>query len=533
MGWLKQHLQESEQQDVGTLHKLGYKQELSRQLSMFHNFATTFSFLSPITGLTGTYAFLYTYGGPVSAIWGWCLVVCFNFMIGLILSEICSAYPTSGGVYYWAHKLGSPRTRNVLSFVCGWFNVLGQLGSSAGVAYTTAWLITDFIRLGTGGAAGAAAGVAISQPMLLAVYAAVLILIGLINTVTVRALGVVGEISIWWHVIGCTTFVIMLPAVAPTHQTAEWVFTTFAPDKAYTGIDSMPMLFILSLLGCQWAMVGYDAASHLTEETHAAAVSGPVSILATIGMGFLLGISFLLSVTFSIQDPANVLSVDNAVAGSNPVMGIAWDAFAARFGNGLGSLGLMTVPLLCSMFCGNACVTSTSRTLYAFSRDGAVPLSRWWSKVNPRFEAPVNAVWCVVLLCFILGLPMLHSYVAFAAITSIGVVGLYSSYLICISLRLLASEEDFPRGPFHLGRWSKLVAGIALTWACIAIIMFILPQVYPVTAASLNYAPVAVGLVLVVSLGWWFADARKWFTGPRKTVEEEEDGQVEAAKAVL
>jgi amino acid transporter len=58
-------------------------------------------------GLTGTYAFLYTYGGPVSAIWGWCLVVCFNFMIGLILSEICSAYPTSGGVYYWAHKLGS------------------------------------------------------------------------------------------------------------------------------------------------------------------------------------------------------------------------------------------------------------------------------------------------------------------------------------------------------------------------------------------------------------------------------------------
>jgi amino acid transporter len=60
-----------------------------------------------LAGLTGTYAFLYTYGGPVSAIWGWCLVVSFNFMIGLILSEICSAYPTSGGVYYWAHKLGS------------------------------------------------------------------------------------------------------------------------------------------------------------------------------------------------------------------------------------------------------------------------------------------------------------------------------------------------------------------------------------------------------------------------------------------
>jgi hypothetical protein len=59
--------------------------------------------------------------------------------------------------------------------------------------------------------------------------------------------------------------------------------------------------------------------------------AGPVSILATISMGFLLGISFLLSVTFSIQDPANVLSPDNAVGGGNPVMGIAWDAFAARW----------------------------------------------------------------------------------------------------------------------------------------------------------------------------------------------------------
>eukprot|EP00882_Tetradesmus_deserticola_P013575 GHRQ01014412.1.p1 GENE.GHRQ01014412.1~~GHRQ01014412.1.p1 ORF type:complete len:268 (+),score=64.74 GHRQ01014412.1:932-1735(+) len=195
MGWLSKHLQESGLQDEGTLHRMGYKQELSRQLSMFHNFATTFSFLSPITGLTGTYAYLYRYGGPVSAVWGWCLVVCFNFLVGLVVSEILSAYPTSGGVYYWAHKLAGPRSRGVLSFVCGWFNLLGQLGSSAGVAYTTAWLITDFIRLGSGGAAGAAAGLAVSQAGQLGVYAAVLVVIGLVNTLTVRALGLVGEIS--------------------------------------------------------------------------------------------------------------------------------------------------------------------------------------------------------------------------------------------------------------------------------------------------------------------------------------------------
>lgn len=58
----------------------------------------------------------------------------------------------------------------------------------------------------------------------------------------------------WWHVFAGTAFVILLPAIAPTHQSASWVFTTFAPDKAYSGIDSNGLLFLLSLLGSQWAM---------------------------------------------------------------------------------------------------------------------------------------------------------------------------------------------------------------------------------------------------------------------------------------
>eukprot|EP00878_Enallax_costatus_P015926 GHUV01016695.1.p1 GENE.GHUV01016695.1~~GHUV01016695.1.p1 ORF type:complete len:206 (+),score=55.37 GHUV01016695.1:226-843(+) len=196
LGLLKRDkLQESEQHDVGTLEKMGYKQELSRQLSLFHCFATTFSFLSPITGLTGTYAFLYTYGGPVSAIWGWVLVCSFNFMIGLILSEICSAYPTSGGAYFWSHRLGGPRARNLAAWLAGWLNLLGNIGSTAGVAYTSAILIRDYVSLATGGNAGASAGVVLDNAALLGLYAGVLLLLGLVNTVTVRALGVVGEIS--------------------------------------------------------------------------------------------------------------------------------------------------------------------------------------------------------------------------------------------------------------------------------------------------------------------------------------------------
>lgn len=89
--------------------------------------------------------------------------------------------------------------------------------------------------------------------------------------------------------------------------------------------------------------------------------AGPMSLIATILSGWVVGLAFQFAVTFSIQDPARVLSPDNAVGGGNPVMGIAWDAFASRYGSGVGALGLMVVPSLCSIFCGNACVTANSR----------------------------------------------------------------------------------------------------------------------------------------------------------------------------
>lgn len=61
-------------------------------------------------------------------------------------------------------------------------------------------------------------------------------------------------LAVWWHVFAGTAFVIALPAIAPTHQSASWVFTTFSPDKTYSGIESNGLLFMLSLLGSQWAM---------------------------------------------------------------------------------------------------------------------------------------------------------------------------------------------------------------------------------------------------------------------------------------
>ncbi|KAI8466411.1 MAG: amino acid/polyamine transporter I [Monoraphidium minutum] len=516
MGWLDKFVHSKTggaDADTQQLEQLGYKQELARHLNTFRNFAICFSFLSPITGLTGTFSYTWLYGGPLAIVWGWVLVTVMNLFMGLALSEMASAFPTAGGTFYWSGRMGGSRWGPFAAWIVGFFVVLGEIGCTAGVTYTSAIIIAQYVLLGRGGAGGG--GTPLTQYEIVYIYIGVEILIGLLNTFSVRLLDAVGEISVWFHVVGITAFVIILPSLAPVRQPAAWVFGAFTPDSAYSGILNPGFTFLLALLGSQWAMVGYDAAAHMSEETQGAAMAGPISLIATIITGFIVGLAYVISLLFSVQDPASVLSPDNATAGGSGPMQIAWDVFSARFGSGLGALGLFVVPLLCSLFCGNACLTTCSRVVWSFSRDGDLKISRLLRQVHPKFKTPVNAVWASVLCQIIVGLPALYSYTAFAAITSIGVIGLYISYLVPLVLRVTVYRKRFVPGPFYLGPASLPVNVIALAWACLAIVLFALPQVYPTTWASLNYAPIAVLVTLVLSAVWWAVDARKWFRGPK------------------
>jgi amino acid transporter len=173
-------------------------------------------------------------------------------------------------------------------------------------------------------------------------------------------------------------------------------------------------------------------------------------------------------------------------------------------------------------------VTANSRMVYAFSRDGAVPGSEFWHRINPRTRTPTNSIWFAAVGAFILGLPYLWNPVAYAAVTSIAVIGLYIAYGIPILLRLIAGER-FQRGPWHLGRWSRPVGIIAVAWIGFIAILFILPQAAPGTdLKTFNYAIVAVGVVLLYSGGYWFLSARNWFRGPKVQGSADELAKIEA-----
>jgi amino acid transporter len=243
----------------------------------------------------------------------------------------------------------------------------------------------------------------------------------------------------------------------------------------------------------------------MTEETHSAARSGPRGIVMSILVSLVAGWILLIGITFAIQHYTPELSSATGV----PPAQIFIDAVGAT-----GGKLLLLVAIGAQLFCGMSSVTANSRMIYAFSRDGALPGSAIWHRVNHRTRTPTNAIWLAAAGALILGLPYLWNSYAYAAVTSIATIGLYIAYVIPTFLRL-RQGADFKRGPWHLGRWSSTVGIIAITWVVFITILFVLPAASPITLKTFNYAIVALLAVIGYAGIYWLVSARRWFTGPR------------------
>ncbi|MEY4948735.1 MAG: hypothetical protein RL698_946, partial [Pseudomonadota bacterium] len=153
-------------------------------------------------------------------------------------------------------------------------------------------------------------------------------------------------------------------------------------------------------------------------------------------------------------------------------------------------------------------------------------------RIDPHTRTPTNAVWLAAAGAFLLGLPYLWNATAYAAVTSIAVIGLYTAYVLPTWLRLLRGR-DFEPGPWHLGRWSRPVGIVAIAWTAFVSVLFMLPTTYPVTFETFNYTPVAVLAVIGFAGGWWLVSARFWFTGPRVQGTPEEIAAIERELAEI
>jgi amino acid permease (GABA permease) len=492
--------------DERRLHQLGYAQELRRNMSGFSNFAVSFTIISILSGCLTLYGFGMNTGGPVMIVWGWPIVGILTLFVGLAMAEVCSSFPTAGGLYYWAARL-APRNAAAWSWFTGWFNFLGQVAVTAGIDFGAAFFLNALLDLQFGFD---------TRPWhTIVLFAAILALHGLLNSFGVNLVAKLSDISVWWHIVGVLVIVGVLAFGPSRHQSASFVFGHFVNN---TGWGSTFYVALLGLLLAQYTFTGFDASAHMTEETRSAATAGPRGIVMSIVVSLVAGWVLLIGVTFAIQ------SYDHAVAAPDTGVQPA-QIFVDAVGFTTAKL-LLLVVIGAQLFCGMSSVTANSRMIYAFSRDGALPASAFWHRINPRTRTPTNAIWLAAGGALVLGLPYLWNTTAYAAVTSIAVIGLYIAYVTPTFLRLRRGEE-FQRGPWHLGRWSRPIGIIAVVWVVFITVLFMLPTVSPVTASSFNYTPIAVLAVLGFAGIWWLVSAKNWFTGPKVQGTAEELERVE------
>jgi amino acid transporter len=508
--------------DEAHLAKLGYRQDLHRSWSGFSNFAISFSIISILAGCLTNFGAGFNNGGPISISWSWPILGVFILIIGFTMSELVSAYPTSGGIYWWASKLGGPRA----GFFTGWLNLIGLVAVTAGVAYGCATFID--LTLDTYSKSWNSH---YSLTRVFVIFVIVLALAALLNIFSGHLMAIANNISVWWHVFGAAAIVLILILVPDHHQSFSYVFSHRFNNSgwAHGSTSSIGFFFAIIPFGfllTQYTITGFDASAHLSEETSSAAKAAAKGIWQSIFYSVIGGYILLLCVVFAIPNGANG-KADDALAG----LGVQ-----PIFVGAMGSHWAGTVLLVSSVgqiFCTISCMTSASRMTYAFSRDGAIPGSKRWSALTPN-RVPANAVMLVGVCAAILTVPALFKVdingtpvpLAFYAVTSIAVIGLYLAFAIPIWLRFRHGDK-FEVGSWNNGAKYKWMNPIAVAEIIIVSLFLMMPTTPAASIFSsqfswkfVNYAPIVTVGALIILTVWWQTSAKNWFTGPKHTIDE-------------
>ena len=515
---------ESLSSDERRLAELGYKQELKRGWSSFSNFAISFSIISVLAGCFTSYGQAFNNGGPVAISIGWPVISLLILCVAFSMSELASAFPTAGGIYFWASRLGGAGW----GWFTGWFNLVGLIAVVASVDYAAASFLqyllglynVDFIFN------FASANVHYDAHVVFVLFALILALHGVINVFSGHLVSIFNGVSVWWHVIGVAIIVILLVAVPSHHASFSYVFG----HRSY-GVGGfshgmywfyvLPLGFLLTM----YTITGYDASAHVSEETHGASMSAARGVWRSVFYSAAIGWVLLLALTFAVQSK-DISKISSAGFPALAILSSALSSSAAK--------AVILISTIGQLFCGMACVTSASRMTFAFSRDGAIPGHNLWRRLGSN-GTPTYAVLFVCVAALVVTLPAYFPNsagypVAFFAVTSIAVIGLYIAYTIPVYLRWRMGDKFVP-GPWTLGRKYRWVNPIAFVWVALCVIIFCLPTSQAAVFfksgfswGAVNYAPLVTIAVMAGVTIWYLVSAKNTFTGPIRNIEFADDG---------
>ena len=328
------------------------------------------------------------------------------------MAELCSSMPTAGGLYYAAAVLAPDGWGPLCSWIVGWSNFFGFATGPCSVNYALAAMLV------TSGSIAYPSYVPETWHIYLTLLA-LLIMQGFITMQSTWFIGWVNKIGTVLNVVVVIIFVIWFPVGSinsPKTNKSHDVWTQFENGTEWP----IGWATIMGFLTTIWTLSGYDAPFHLSEECSNANIAGPRAIVATAQCGLWMGWAIILVIVYTVKD------ITDVVAGQygQPFGSLCLQVLGKDAG-----LAMFSLNIIAQFFVGQGCTITATRVIFAYSRDGALPGSRYWSRVSGKTYTPVWATWGVLTVAALLGLLMFASPVAIGAVFSIGAIGQYSESL--------------------------------------------------------------------------------------------------------
>ncbi|KAI4112401.1 MAG: hypothetical protein LQ345_006449 [Seirophora villosa] len=487
--------------DDDALAVLGYKPEFKRDFTLWTSFCLSFAVLGLLPSFASTLYYVSAHSLATFAIAAAGLSCLGHGLrghtghdVGMAHrhgfypvrrnAELCSAMPTSGGLYYAAAVLAPPGWGPLASWLTGWSNWLMQVTGAPSVDYGMASLML--------------AAASIQNPafvpqnyQVFLLTAFIMLIQACVSSMPTKSIASFNSYGSTLNIIAFIVVLITIPAA--TNRTGQGL-PRFTPSSImwgnfHEGTDfSKGVSLLMSFVAVIWTMSGYDAPFHLSEECSNANIASPRAIVLTSGVGGIFGWFFQLVVAYTVVD------IDLALESE---LGQPFAAYLLQVLPQKIALAILALTILCAFSMGQGCM-SIGHT-----------------------RTPVNAVWLNTSIGIVMDLLIFGGPLAAGALFSIGAIAAFVAFTIPIAIRVFFVGNRFRPGPWDLGQFSTPIGTLACAFVLLMVPLLMLPSVTGsgLDAAGMNWTCLVYGGPMTFILIWWFRSAREWFKGPKVNIE--------------
>jgi amino acid transporter len=488
--------------DDARLANLGYQPQLNRVLGLFANFAVAFTYLSPMVGIYSLFVLGVGTGGP-AYLWLTILPVLGMLLVALVFGELASHYPVAGALYQYSKFSVGPG----YGWFVGWFYGIALLVTVAAVDTGVVSYVAALTHNWFGWNLDPA-----KHSTILVVTLILLSIQTVLNITGTRVMARVAQFGVYVEIVG-TLGIALILAIHGFHHDLGFLFTTQGVENAASnplkldfGGNWLTGAALIAVLAPVYIFYGFESCGDISEETKDAGRQVPRAMRMALIWGGLA--SLVLTAGLLLAMPEN-----------NPV-GATVDGGGVPFILGQLSSGVQDFLLLLIIFaffsCGTSIQGAGSRLAFSYARDGALPASRWISRVHDRFKTPVNALIAgslvtVLFVLLVFASPSKDIHIWFitypadtnvlVSLVSFGVSGIYLSFLLTVIAAIVARARGWvPEGSFRLGRWGWIVTIAAAAYLGLMLVNIALPTGLDSPRAFFNLDWITLTVMFVIAV---------------------------------